>query len=167
MTVRMELVIFMGLQGSGKSTFYQARFAQTHAYVSKDLLRNNRQPERRQRVLIQEAFAEGRSVVVDNTHPRVEDRVGLVALARAHGAQVVGYFFVPDLQGSLRRNALRVGKARVPPVALFATAKKLVPPSRAEGFDVLYRVEAASEGQFRVERWTDGPAPARGPSADP
>jgi len=43
----MELIIFMGLQASGKSTFYRSRFAATHAYVSKDMLRNNKQPGRR------------------------------------------------------------------------------------------------------------------------
>ena len=40
----------------------------------------------------------------------------------------------------LARNARREGKARVPDVAIFATAKMLVPPSREEGFDELYRV---------------------------
>jgi predicted kinase len=32
----MELVIFIGLQASGKSTFYHERFARTHVHVSKD-----------------------------------------------------------------------------------------------------------------------------------
>jgi hypothetical protein len=42
----------------------------------------------------------------------------------------------------LARNARREDKARVPDVAVFATAKRLVPPSREEGFDELYRVRA-------------------------
>jgi predicted kinase len=45
----MELAILVGLQASGKSSFYRARFAATHELVSKDLLRNNSKPERRQR----------------------------------------------------------------------------------------------------------------------
>lgn len=45
----MELIIFVGLQASGKSSFYRARFAANHEHVSKDLLRNNSQPERRPR----------------------------------------------------------------------------------------------------------------------
>ncbi len=39
-----ELVIFVGLQASGKSTFFRERFATTHELVSKDLLRNNKNP---------------------------------------------------------------------------------------------------------------------------
>ena len=42
MIARMELVILVGLPGSGKTTFYQSRFAETHAHVSKDLLRDRR-----------------------------------------------------------------------------------------------------------------------------
>ena len=44
-----ELVLFVGLQAAGKSTFYQARFAGTHDWVSKDRFPNNRNPARRQR----------------------------------------------------------------------------------------------------------------------
>jgi predicted kinase len=160
----MELIIFIGLQGSGKSTFFQARFASDHAYVSRDLMRNNRDPTRRQALLVGEALRHGRSVVVDNTNPRVEDRAPLIALGRAHGARVVGYFFVPDVAGSLRRNARRVGKAQVPKVAIFATRKRLRPPSPAEGFDVLYRVETLEGNGFRVEPWTE--ADARGFTPD-
>src|SRR5262249_46700388 len=89
----VELVIFIGLQASGKTTFYRARFAQTHAHVSKDNFPNNRNPERRQRELIEQAFAEGRAVVVDNTNATAEARRPLLALAQAHGVPVVGYYF--------------------------------------------------------------------------
>ncbi|HWZ20062.1 MAG TPA: hypothetical protein VNW73_14780 [Ktedonobacteraceae bacterium] len=34
----MDMIILMGLQASGKSTFYRTYFAATHEHVSKDLL---------------------------------------------------------------------------------------------------------------------------------
>jgi predicted kinase len=40
--------------------------------------------------LIEEALTEGRSVVVDNTNPTVEDRAPIIALTRRYGAEVVG-----------------------------------------------------------------------------
>ena len=43
-----QLVILIGLQASGKSTFYRTRFADTHTWISKDRLRHNRNPGRRQ-----------------------------------------------------------------------------------------------------------------------
>ena len=47
-----ELVIFVGLQASGKSTFFREGFAATHEHVSKDLFRNNRNRNRRQEELV-------------------------------------------------------------------------------------------------------------------
>ena len=155
-----ELVIFVGLQASGKSTFFRGRFAATHEHVSKDLFRNNRNRNRRQGQLVEAALRSGRPVVVDNTNPTVEDRrplvelgrrfggdlhvrdrsAPLVELGRRFGARVVGYHFDSGVRGCLARNASREGKARVPDVAIFATATRLAPPSREEGFDGLYRV---------------------------
>jgi predicted kinase len=132
-----ELVILVGLQASGKSTFFHEQFAATHEHVSKDLLRNNRNRNRRQRDLIEAALQAGRPVVVDNTNPAVEDRRPLVELGREFGARIVGYYFESGVRECLARNARRECKARVPNVAIYATAKRLVPPSRAEGFDQL------------------------------
>src|SRR5262249_31762754 len=149
-----EVVIFVGLQASGKSSFFRERLALTHELVSKDLLVNNRNPARRQRQLSEAALLAGRNVVVDNTNPSVEDRLELIALARAHGAEVVGYYFASRIEECLERNRLREGKARVPDVALFATRKRLRPPSLAEGFDRLFFVRL-SEAGFTVLPWEE------------
>ena len=134
----MDLVVFVGLQASGKSTFYRERFAGTHEHVSKDLFRHNKNRNRRQTRLVDEALRSGRSVVVDNTNPTPEDRAPLIELAREHGAHPIAYYFESATRDSRERNRRREGKARVPDVAIYATAKKLVPPSRAEGFEEVY-----------------------------
>ncbi len=146
MQVSMELVIFVGLQAAGKSSFYQARFADTHTLVSKDLLRNSRSRQARQMVMIEQALQRGESVVVDNTNPRIEDRLPLIAMGRAFGARIVGYDFEAMAPECLRRNALRQGRARVPDVAIYATAHKLERPRGAEGFDAVFRVQLAEAG---------------------
>jgi predicted kinase len=147
-----ECVILIGLPASGKSSFYRERFAATHDHVSKDMMRHNLRPQRRQEQLVAAALAEGRSVVVDNTNPaaavRVVDntnaaaavRAPLIALAHANGADVVGYFFKTEAADALRRNRAREGSQRVPDVAIFATRKKLQPPVLEEGFDRLFEV---------------------------
>jgi predicted kinase len=135
-----ECVILIGLPASGKTTFYRERFAETHSHVSKDLLRNNRRSDRRQEELIAESLAKGRSVVVDNTNATVEVRAPLMALARTHGATVVGYYFATEAADALRRNRTRQGRERVPDVAIFAIRKRLEPPSLGEGFDRLFSV---------------------------
>jgi predicted kinase len=133
----VELVILVGLQASGKSTFFRERFAATHKHVSKDLFRNNRNRNRRQRELVEAALGAGCPVVVDNTNPTVQERRLLIELGRQFGARIVGYSFESGVRECLARNARREGKARVPDVAIYATAKRLVPPSRVEGFDEL------------------------------
>jgi predicted kinase len=154
----MELVVLVGLQGSGKTTFYRSRFATTDAHVSKDNFRHHRRPARRQRQLIEEALAKGRSVVVDNTNVTAADRAELVALGRMFNAEVACYYFPPDVEGSLARNAARSGKARVPDHAIHMTARRLQSPAPAEGFDRMYAVRIAEEGGFIVREVAGGRA---------
>ena len=138
--MQTECVILIGLPASGKTTFYRERFAGTHAHVSKDLLRNARRPSRRQEQLMADALSGGRPVVVDDTNASVEVRARVIALARAHGAVVTGYYFPIKAADALRRNRVRQGRERVPDVAIFAISKRLEPPSREEGFDSLFTV---------------------------
>jgi predicted kinase len=151
----MELVLFIGLQGSGKTSFYRRTFADTHAHVSRDNFRNNRNPSARQRALIDEALGAGRSVVVDNTNPTVADRAPVIAQARAWGAEVIGYYFESRLEDCLERNAGRQGKARVPDVALYATVKKLERPALAEGLARLFHVRLDRAGGWVVSAWEE------------
>jgi len=148
----VECVILIGLPASGKSTFFRERFAATHDHVSKDLLRNNRQPQRRQDQLIAASLASGRSVVVDNTNPSAAVRAPVIALARKHGAEVVGYFFATEAGDALRRNRARDGRDRVPDVAIFTARKRLEPPTMTEGFDRLFSVRMnEADGTFDVK----------------
>jgi len=150
-----NVVLLVGLQASGKSTFFRARFAATHEHVSKDLFRNNKNPNRKQTRPIEAALRAGKSVVVDNTNPTVEGRLPLIRLGREHGAKIVGYYFDSHLHRCLERNRQRTGKVRVPDVALYATVKKLQRPSYSEGFDELFCVRISGESAFEVLAFPD------------
>jgi predicted kinase len=149
-TKAVELVIFVGLQASGKTTFFRERFAATHEHVSRDLFPNNRDRTGRQEQLIEAALGAGSPVVVDNTNPSVEDRLILIELGREFGARIVGCYFDSRVHQGIERNRLRAGKEKVPDVAIYATAKKLVPPSYPEGFDELVTVRITEDSAFEV-----------------
>ncbi|HEX6179502.1 MAG TPA: ATP-binding protein, partial [Thermoanaerobaculia bacterium] len=108
-----ELIIFVGLQGSGKTTYYQQNFAATHVHVSKDLMKTARNSDAKQRLMIEAALAAGQSVVVDNTNPTPAIRQPLIEIAQRHGARVAAYYFDVPVKVAVARNRQREGKARV------------------------------------------------------
>ena len=143
-------MILVGLPGSGKTSFFRSRFAATHEHVSKDLMPSVRDKAARQVALVEQALGAGRSVVVDNTNPRVVDRAPLIAAARRQGARVAAYLLDTPRGECLQRNRGREGRARVPDVAVHVAASRLQPPTREEGFDELFTVRAVG-GAFDVE----------------
>jgi predicted kinase len=149
--VGAECVIFIGLPAAGKTTFYSQRFTATHRHVSKDLWPNSVKKDSRQARELREALGAGQSVVVDNTNPGLADRAAVIAIARELNARVIGYYFTATTREAVGRNRGREGAARVPDVAIFTKAKRMVAPTRDEGFDELYSVRVAGEGKFEVK----------------
>jgi predicted kinase len=142
----MEAVIFTGVQGSGKTTFYVERYLHTHVRISLDVLKTRP----RERALLETCLAARQPFVVDNTNPRAETRQPYIAAARGAGFRVVGYFFETTLKDALRRNAQRTGRARIPAPGVIGTHKRLEPPERAEGYDELFTVIHGEGGAFLV-----------------
>lgn len=146
-----ELVIFCGIQATGKSTFFQRALFHTHVRLGLDLVRTRH----REATLFEACLRCGQSLVIDNTSPTPEERARYIAPARAAGFVVVGYYFQSRVGPALTRNAGRTGDHRVPDRGVLGTAARLVPPSRAEGFDALHYVRIDDAGGFVVEDWRD------------
>jgi predicted kinase len=145
-----DCIILIGLPGAGKSTFSRQRFP-AHTHISKDSFpRHARDKQARQDAAIRAALAAGRSIVVDNTNVTTADRAAVISLAREFAARVIGYYVDSTTRDAVARNERR-GRAKVPKVAIFTSAKKLVPPALSEGFDELHNVRAMEEGRFQEE----------------
>ena len=142
----MECVLFIGVQGSGKSAFFKERFADTHVRINLDMLKTRARETRFFGLCLETA----QRCVIDNTNPRVEDRARYIAAARARRFNVAAYWFDLPVKEALARNAARPPGQRVPVPGVYRTAKQLQPPTRAEGFDELFRVRIV-EGRFVVE----------------
>ena len=146
----MRLVLFVGIQGSGKSTFYRERFGETHLRLSLDMLRTRH----REAVLFEACLAAKQPVVIDNTNPSRAERARYVGPAKAAGFAVECYYFRSVFAEAAARNANRQDRSRVPDVGLLGTLGRLERPGPDEGFDRRFyvRVEA---GGFVVEDWRD------------
>jgi len=151
----VEAVVFVGVQGSGKTTFYKERFFETHVRVSRDMLRTSR----RQELLITACLAAGQPFVVDDTNATRSRRAGHVAAAKAAGFRVVGYYFRTSLGDAIRRNRERPPERVVPAAGVGGTYKRLEPPDWPEGFDELRVVEVAPARGFLVRDWPRGKGP--------
>lgn len=133
----MEIIIFCGIQASGKTTFYKENFFKSHMYISLDQI-NTRNKEQ---LFINTFFSVHQRFVVDNTNPTKEDRAKYIKAAKAHKYKVIGYYFKTNINDAFKRNSQRAGKENIPEVGIRGTFKKLELPSFSEGFDVLYSVE--------------------------
>jgi predicted kinase len=144
------VAVLVGLQASGKTTFCKEVLGDSYVQVSKDHWPNAKHRQRRQMRLIAEALDAGRDVVVDNTNPSPDEWRPLIDAARQAGARVVACWFPPNVDGSLKRNAARQSRARVPDVGIRATLARLRAPTPADGFDEVLTVRFDGNGGFDV-----------------
>ena len=146
----MQAILFIGIQASGKSTFYKERFFNTHLRISMDLL-NTRNKERQ---FLEKCIELQQRLVIDNTNPSVAERARYIPKLKAAKYEVIGYYFQSDLATAIRRNKQRKGKEKIPEVGIRSTFKKMELPKLKEGFDKLYEVKIV-EDNFVVKNWNN------------
>lgn len=147
----MNLILFVGIQATGKSSFYRERFFHTHVRINLDMLRT-----RHRETLLYNACLEGKAnVVIDKTNLTRADRNRYIAPAKIAGFTIDCYFFESRSAIAVARNAARAEAERVPELAVRGAARQLELPSRDEGFGQMYFVRLADSGGFSVEEWRD------------
>ena len=147
----MEAVIFIGIQGSGKSTFFKERFFDTHVRINLDMLRT----KNREKLIFEACLEAKQKFVIDKTNLTREEREKYIVEAKKFGFKVVGYYFQTNLEKAVERNNQRKGKAKVPEKGLLGSFKRLQISTFDEGFDELFYVSITDENQFLVEDWKD------------
>ena len=147
----MEVIIFIGLQASGKSSFYRTRFIDTHIRLNMDMLRTRH----REKLLFEACLKAKQPVIIDNTNPSLSERQRYIPLAKENNFTVTGYYFQSNLKECKQRNNQRQGKSKIPLVGLIDTYKRLQLPTYQEGFDRLYYVKQIENDLFLVEEWQD------------
>lgn len=144
----MKAILLIGIQATGKSSFYASRFADTHVRINLDMLKTRN----RESKLLEFCSQTQQPFVVDNTNPTRVDRASYITAAKGAGMTVAGYYFESSIEPALKRNAGRSGDRQVPELGVRGTHARLELPSREEGFDELHYVRITEDG-FEVEDW--------------
>ncbi len=145
----MHLIVFIGIQATGKSSFYRARFFHTHVRLNLDMLKTRH----REGILFDACLNGKAAAVVDNTNLTNADRARYIGPAKQAGFRVSGYFFESKLADALARNSTRTGKARIPDPGIRSASHRLELPSIEEGFDELFFVRLNPPDEFTLEEW--------------
>ena len=116
----MEMIVLVGCQAAGKSTFFRERFFHTHVRVNLDMLKTRN----RERLLIAACLGMKQAFVIDNTNATVEDRKRYFDMAGDSGFKVVAYCLEATIEELLHRNGQRADKQRVPDIGVRGTFKK-------------------------------------------
>jgi len=146
----VQVIIFMGIQATGKSTFYKENFFFSHVRISLDLF-NSRIRESK---FIETCFYTKSQFVVDNTNTLLKERAEYIGKAKEHNYKITGYYFSSKLEDALERNRQRKKELRIPEKGIRAFHNRLVLPSFEEGFDELNYVKI-KDGKFVVDHWKD------------
>jgi predicted kinase len=141
----MQAIIFIGIQGAGKSTFYQKNFQNTHIRINLDMLKTRH----REQIFLQACLEAKQPFVIDNTNPTPADRTRYIIPAKANKFQVIAYYFDIKLEQCKQQNNQRPQKQIIPIAALLGTCKKLTLPSWEEGFNKIYSVL----DNYSIEEW--------------
>jgi predicted kinase len=149
--VIVEAVLFVGLQASGKSTFYRERFFATHMRINLDMLKTRRRESR----FLQGCIETRQPFVVDNTNPTRAERQVYIEAAKQAGFRIIGYYFQSKVEDCKRRNERRPVEERIPVQGILGAAGRMQIPSRDEGFDELFYVRIDEANRFVVEEWID------------
>lgn len=144
----MEIIIFIGIPGSGKSTFYKENFFNSHVRISLDLL-NTRFKESEYLNL---SLNLQQRILIDNTNVTTIDRKRYIEPAKQKRYTVTGYYFESKVRECLGRNARRPEKDRINKIGILAKYKALELPAYEEGFNKLYYV-SIEEGTFKIREW--------------
>ena len=142
----MQLIIFTGVQASGKSTFYMLNLYHSHLRINLDMLKTRH----RENMIFEAGLASKTKMVIDNTNPTQADRARYIQRALDAGFEVIAYYFETDLSSTLTRNGYRTGKANIPEVGIRATYKKLEVPRYEEGFSEIFKIKIIANGEFSI-----------------
>lgn len=127
-----NMVLFVGMQGSGKTTYYESNLLPLgYIHINQDKLGTKAKVTK----LYKESLIKGLNCVIDATNPSLTGRQEFYSLAQNYGYNIITLYFVRNGQGY---NKLR--EAPVPTIAYNMYFKNLVEPNVQNTPGTLYQI---------------------------
>ncbi|KAL4990536.1 polynucleotide kinase 3 phosphatase-domain-containing protein [Aspergillus falconensis] len=152
----LELVIFCGSPGAGKSTFFWDYLKPLdYERVNQDILKSRAKCIK----VAKERLAAKKSVVVDNTNADVDTRAQWIEVAKEFSVPIRCVYFSAPPALCKHNNAVRAAnrslnpesRTLLPGIAFGDFAKRFEEPTLAEGFQDIVRVDFRFRGDDNVK----------------
>lgn len=129
-----EVIIMVGYQGSGKSTFVKTHFSDKYSILRGDVLKTEAKMSKHLRA----ELTEGNSVVIDATNSGIIKRAVFIKIAKDKGATVRIVHIATTIEESMVNNAKR--DKPIPNIALYMFRAHYNPPTLLEGVEEIITV---------------------------
>jgi len=142
--------IFVGLQASGKTSFYKKYLSDRYLSLSLDMLKTRH----REDILLIACLSSKTNFVIDNTNPTIKDRKRYINIVKNHRFKyyIECYYFNCSLEECIERNSSRTKIPKVPEIALKYVNKNLQIPTYDEGFDTIFDIHIKNNDFTSKER---------------
>lgn len=123
-----EIIILVGIQASGKSTFAEKKFGNSNKYkiLNGDILKSLPKMIKEAKKYLNDGF----SVIFDSTNGKKENRKKIIDLAKEYNISVRCFLFHMDIKDAIEWNKFRNNE--VPKIALYTFNKYFEPPTNDE-----------------------------------
>ena len=139
-----EIVVLVGLPGSGKSTWVKENLYDTHVRINLDMLNTRR----KESVILNTCIAAGASCVIDNTNITKAEREKYIDIAILNKIPIRCVWINRDVKSCISQNRTR--DKVVPNIAIYTKNKKFEEPTLEEGFIDIQIVDDSRDcGQFK------------------
>ena len=121
------MVIFVGIAGSGKSTFYKNYLSEKYLWINQDELGTKAKVEKK----IREAITFNRNYIIDKMNNKLADRIEYITQAKQNNYKCYIVYFIRDGRANNKRRQKPVSD-----IVYHSYFKNLTPPSELEGAKV-------------------------------
>lgn len=146
------MILMIGIKLAGRSEYYRRYLSEKYIHVCLD--------DRSVDSAIDNCISEGADFAIDEDNLTLEERSNYIAVAKANGYRVIGYYLFSDIETCIVRNNYEPDNLKISEEEIVRKIHSIDIPKKDEGFEELYYVDRRSAfssamSPVRVEEWEE------------